>query len=262
MKANVRITGMKGGKLWHYGHFCHDWLFPVITHYQRHLADGGVRWTAVRTNCINPNQRLGTFRSHAEHLLQCPVSEIVHQAEWLECRKVGPTLDLPAWNMVGWQAGQCDALHAYAKERFGPWLRCLDQEYPEPVLLIERGVETLLDGLQDTGANRRSIDRHADLVDYLETAMPGKVRTVRLEGMPVLHQIACFRRRRMIVGQHGAGLCNAAWNIRRAPILEVRPNKSPTFMNLARAIGSPWVLVDNNIEEIGRAITREYGRLD
>ena len=246
MIVNLRIVRQQGGKLWHYGHFCHDFLFPVLTHLVKRGPDAPA-WTQVRLNCINPNQLLGTMKPKAEVLIGCPISEITEQKTWLECRQTGITLDLEAWNMVGWQPGQCWPMQRYVENRFGTAL------WPYDVVLIERSVEPLMSGIQDTGANRRAIENHAELADKLEQRFGESFLNVRLEGMHVLDQIELFRGARVIIGQHGAGLCNAAWNRYTggsSAIIELPPRKSLTFVNIATALTARYCLQHGDFDSI------------
>lgn len=244
MTVHLRIVKMNGGKLWHYGHFCHDFLFPVLT---RMNNQPGL-WSEIRLNTVNPDHRLGTFKASAERLTGIPIHEVPDAAAWRRARlREGLTIDLPAWNMTGWTAGQCDGMQQFIESRFG----ILD---PGPlVILIERGRQALLGGVMDTGNARRHIEDHQVLAKRLKNHIGPIFQNVVLENLPILEQIRLFRRARVIIGQHGAGLCNAAWNDHldgRTTVIELRPQKSPTFVNICRAVNARHLLLDHDFDRI------------
>ena len=59
---------------------------------------------------------------------------------------------------------------------------------------------------------------------------------VVLEDMPFDEQIALFKNASIVIGQHGAGMCNIAWMAnKRASVLELPATRFPTFEHMCLA---------------------------
>ena len=106
------------------------------------------------------------------------------------------------------------------------------------VILIERSFAPLYKGVTDTGCNRRCLRNHNEIKTKLEKKYGDRFRNVILEEMAIEEQIALFKHAKIVIGQHGAGLCNIVWMTRKhATVIEFPPFQSPTFSNMANALG-------------------------
>ena len=87
-----------------------------------------------------------------------------------------------------------------------------------------------------TGSAKRFIENHQELMTALSRRYGNDFINVVLEDMPFDEQIALFRNARIVIGQHGAGMCNIAWMAdRNASVLELPASRCPTFLHMCLA---------------------------
>jgi len=119
------------------------------------------------------------------------------------------------------------------------------QRHPAPnrVLLIERlppqqyYVEK---GKSTSGAGRRSIRNHAQLLDHLGTVFGPQVDVVNLhlENLSLCEQIHYFSSARIVIAQHGAALANIIWMQAETLVVELSSNPGDDhFSTLCRIMG-------------------------
>ena len=112
---------------------------------------------------------------------------------------------------------------------------------PQRVILIERShkpISANRSGGQwiKTGSLIRYIENHQELMTALSRRYGDDFINVVLEDMPFDEQIALFRNARIVIGQHGAGMCNIAWMANRsASVLELPTTRFPTFEHMCLA---------------------------
>jgi hypothetical protein len=150
-----------------------------------------------------------------------------------------------------WQ-DRIDKIHAdlVAKWPQRPRLMVIERGPPHPFFAQARS------HVRTSGAGRRSIANHAQMVTEIARRNPG-TRNIRLEGLPLATQIALFRAADVVVAQHGAALSNILWMRADAAIVEIDgvARSAPYFIDLARIVGAGHRLVaqagENGPVELG-----------
>ena len=104
-------------------------------------------------------------------------------------------------------------------------------ESPYKVLLIERGKTN-----PDAGAHRRFLSNHKSLETRLSKFFGPIFKNVILEGLTIDDQVSLFMNAEIVIGQHGAGLCNIVWmNKTNCLVIEFPPHGVDTFKNMCKA---------------------------
>lgn len=248
--STVRIRTKKPiGFLWHFGHFMHDFLMPMNDYlpYLRPsssyklkviLHTGDINQNALLKGKAKPLHKddfLGDFIGIAEKFLNIEV-QYKHLKEFNSLKDV-KLYPINSYSFGPYSPFTFKALMDRANEVYGVE-SC--KEYP-PVILIERGHKPLtanrLGGQWvDTGTSRRTIENHSELKEALSNKYGDSFINVVLEDMPFENQIALFRGAKLVVAQHGAGMCNIAWMVNKgATVLELPPIRFQTFVHMCAA---------------------------
>ncbi len=227
MKPSLRLVShRRGGFLWHYGHFVLDFLLPLAR--LRRREHPGLRRVLLADT---PDQSTGHFAAFVEPILGLDVAH-------LSPANLAALTDVPQRVLSGFGTGPYDFrdLHDFLDE-VESRNRLLDLDAPR-VLLVDRGHEPLAfpdHPAGSTGRARRRLANHGELADALFARFGNAFRSVVLEGLPPLEQARLFYNAELVVGEHGAGLCNLVFSRPATDVVELGPVFRPTFANLARA---------------------------
>jgi hypothetical protein len=104
-------------------------------------------------------------------------------------------------------------------------------------------------GPKSAGRDRRSTPNLKEVVQQTQSFFPSVC--VELESMPFWDQVYLFRRARMIVGQHGAGLSNWIWAENSRSFIEITGERRETKINfraLANVMQQPYdqIITESN----------------
>lgn len=237
------------GFLWHFGHFMHDFLMPMNDYLKALRPDSSYKLKVILfAACVNEaavlnhtarllkkDDFLGDFIAIAEKFLNIEVQyeygRTFSRLNNIKMHVVRPYSFGPYFPQT------FDSLIYRAHEVYDLQL---GKEYP-PVILIERGCKPLSAnriGCQwsKTGSAIRTIENHGELKEALSNKYGDSFINVRLEDMPFEEQIALFKNAKLVVAQHGAGMCNIAWMVNKgATVLELPPVRFQTFANMCSA---------------------------
>lgn len=227
MRHSLRLVSQRrGGFLWHYGHFMHDLLVPLTLLKQRELPE------LAKVYLDNtPEQSPGVFGPVVEELTGIAL-------ETLSPGNFNALSDVPSRTLQGLGFGPYTFrdLHDFLsgmESRF----QLLDVRSPK-VLLLDRGHQELgFSGhpASSTGAGRRRIGNHQEIVDALAARHGHTFRSVVLEDMTPLQQARLFYNAELIIGEHGAGLANLFFTRPGTRVIELNPIYAPTFVHIADA---------------------------
>lgn len=90
-----------------------------------------------------------------------------------------------------------------------------------------------------SGKQRRDITNHAELLEGMKRTFPGKVGNIILEGKSIFYQFELFKRARIVIGQHGAGLANIFFMTPGTHMIEIMSpwgRRGDHFRNLANSL--------------------------
>ena len=250
---SVRIRTKRGhpstGWLWHYGHFMHDFLMPVNDYLLKIRKDYNEKLRLIllaekpinysrpkkRLEAVRRDDFLGEFKDAAEEFLNVKV-DYKDRPEFEEVT-CDYSVKLDVYKFGPYRTGSFTNLITRARQIYD-----LSKKFPE-IILIERGFKdiianTLLDKTNDTGANRRHISNHNDLKSYLEKIYGNRFINVVLEDTPYSDQVNMFANARVVIGQHGAGLCNVAWMTnKKSLVVELGVSYCNTFKHMCFSKG-------------------------
>jgi hypothetical protein len=232
LRINIGI-----GRLWHYGHFIHDFIMPVIAYlsanpsvkhiyFARHIRDVTLpNLYPLRKQVRRWRDELGDFKPMAEKILGVKITPIASHEH-----NDKPLVKLNACSFGPYAPDSMNTIL--------PHIRNTMTLPPSPykVVLIERGVHKLLGTDTDTGAARRSLQNHEEIKNCLSNKYGALFTNVKLETMSIEEQVSLFMNASIVIGQHGAGLCNIMWMKPSAGlVIEFPPYLAPTFMNMCAA---------------------------
>lgn len=225
----------RAGRLWHFGHFMHDFLLPMN---DWRLARKPDLSRTTLYMCNTPDQSVGSFHGVVEEFLQTELKLVPPD----EFEKVpGQELKLKPYLFGPYSGKTCANMLSTARQRFD---LDLSEKPAFDVILIERGVAELgFDhdaGLKDwaraNGSQRRFILNHAELADYLAGRYGDRFCNVVLEEMTFEDQVRLFFGARLVLGQHGAGLNHLLWMSRPgSAVVELGKPLTPPFINMCKA---------------------------
>ena len=247
------------GTIWHYGHYVHDFLMPFHSFYR----DIGSPDHVVVNLINNSDQSIGNMKTIHEFLYPVRVNHL-EEAEFEEHEAAYREIVGCAYGP--YNRGDLQKLFTYAVEKFD----LEDHSYPE-IVLIERGSDLMPFGNPtDSGSNRRTIRNHDALAKRLIGRYGNRVKNVVLENTSYLDQMSLFYNAKLVVGQHGAGLCNIIWMRDQSRVVEIGPGSwcrkldvpVSTFPNmcLAKDIDYSFVNYDPKVDlEIDSVLTAIEG---
>jgi hypothetical protein len=248
MKAvRIDIIPIKG-LLWHYGHFIHDFIMPVILY----INESNPRLThifIIQKTYQHEHKAyatcLGTLHAIAEKILGI---KIMYTA-------AGDLTTMPVITL------KSEVFGPYTEASFKHIIPHITRtiRLPKPsvykVILIERSVRPLINGSTDTGANRRHLSNHEELKTLLQTRFADTFTNVVLEDLTIEQQIGLFMNAQLVIGQHGAGLCNIIWLTHpNSTIIEFPPFRVDTFANMCKALNYKYFRIDNTASELEKTL--------
>jgi len=237
----LNIIKNNPGSLWHYGHFIHDFIIPMIYYINKH----NINYNHIYLNYKSSDYRLGTFKGMAEKLLGIPITEIKKKEIEELGLKNSPSITINTLGFGPYNKFMFNYNIPHIKRRLEL------HNSPYKIILIERGKTLLKNDIIDTGANRRSISNHNKLNYTLSSKFGSIFKNVILEKMTIEEQVSLFMNARIIIGQHGAGLCNIIWiENPNSLIIEFPPYLVNTFKNMCTAIGFDYLRLKTNINTI------------
>ena len=237
------------GLLWHYGHFIHDFIMPAILYIN--ASNPTLTHMYLIQKVYQPQHRthvtnLGTLHTIAEKLLG------------LKIIYIGPDVlhSMPLVTLTSEVFGPyTDASFKYIIPHVKSKLT-LPVATSYKVILIERSVRPLINGSTDTGSNRRSLANHEELKSLLQSKYATTFINVVLEDLTIEQQIALFMNAQLVIGQHGAGLCNIIWLTHpNSTIIEFPPYRVDTFAHMCKALNYKYFRVSNTVSELEKTLS-------
>jgi capsular polysaccharide biosynthesis protein len=214
----VKNVPDKRGNLSHYGHFIHDFIVPVIHYintsnnkYEHIYLENYTRWSSI-----------GNFRSMAEKILGLKITELNTQDidKLAILRTEISTISFGPYNPIFFKD-----IISYVKNT-------LTLTYsPYKVILIERGNSN-----PGSGAHRRCLSNHRQIQNKLSKYFGNIFKNIILEELTIDEQVSLFMNADIVIGQHGAGLCNIIWMTNpNSLVIEFPPHIICTFKNMCKA---------------------------
>jgi hypothetical protein len=236
------------GKLWHYGHFIHDFIVPVITH-----LNNTKKFNHIYLLTNKPWSTLGTFLQMAEKILGLKITEIIPEDVKLLYYKVHTVKTL---GFGPYKPKFFKHINSYIKNT----LNITESFYK--VILIERGKTKLKNNIKDTGFNRRHLDNHNKLKRALEKRFGPIFKNVILENLTIDEQVSLFTNAKIVIGQHGAGLCNIVWmNTSNSLVIEFPPYIVNTFKNMCKVKDYKYFRIDPNPQTVVQLCLRHMPKI-
>lgn len=259
----IKIRNVRDiGYLFHYSHFLSDCLMPEIEQ-DIHKYD-----IVIRPKYLS--QALGNFTGLYENIMG--VSNIEVPIEQYN------GLDIEEKIIIGCNGKYSNKLVDKCKNLILDKYSIKKDKFYPPVILIKRGkVNNLITGLDNydidpnyifdeyfndknlaNGKDRRCIDNIELLEAYLDSK---KVfyKTLVLEDLTFEQQLKYFYNANLVIGAHGAGLCNLMFCKKNTHVLEVLPLKLPLniiknsiywFKNISDSNNLKYKSCLNNTNEI------------
>ena len=228
---NVKKPEEYIGKLWHYGHFIHDFIVPVITY-----INNTKKYNHIYLLANKPWSTLGTFLPMAEKILGLKITEIKSEDAKLLYYPIHTvnTLGFGPYKPIFFKF-----INRYIKNT----LNITKSFYK--IILIERGKTKLKNNIKDTGYNRRHLNNHNKLKNALAKNFGPIFKNVVLEELTIDEQVSLFINAKIVIGQHGAGLCNIIWmNRPKCLVIEFPPYIVDTFMNMSDVKNYKYIRAD------------------
>lgn len=212
------------GNLWHYGHFFYDCILLINSYIYNNKCNNITKIIILQKNF---RDSLGVFKSTIENVLSC----IILEENYDEYKNNKNIIEINAedynrtYNDYNNLYIQCSKLLSL-------------KEHSYDIILIERSIQNLktkniMDYIKtnvnikknlNNGSLRASIKNHNDIKEKLQEKYGDKFKNVILEEMTLDEQVSIFKTAKIIIGQHGAGLCNIAWVQRpNVVVFEINP---------------------------------------
>jgi hypothetical protein len=237
-----------GGNLWHYGHFIHDFIMPVILYIN---TQNNIVIKNIYLITEDSSHELGTFNRTANKILGVSVKNIKKE----ECTNI-PIVTLYSEYYGPYSNSQFKYIIPHVKSK----MKFSESYYK--VILIERGVTNLKGNNVDTGSNRRFISNHEEIKNMLTRRYNKLFINVILENLCIEKQVSLFMNAEIVIGQHGAGLSNIIWmNSKNSTIIEIPPYLTDTFKHICIAKDICYVRCNNDIEALQKCLDNIPSRL-
>ena len=243
------------GWFWHYGHFIHDFIMPMILYINQ--SNPGLKKIYLLNNNVYRNSlpvfSIGKFKPMAEKLLKIQIEELETSAL---IKESVPTITLTPYGYGPYKPDMFANLNPHVNRTLS--LAAVTAR----VVLIERGAKRkLIDKmvteenkkcLTSTGAERRSLHNHREIARALKEQYKAKFVNVILEDMSLEEQISLFIGAQIVIGQHGAGLCNIIWMTKAsdALVIEFPPFMCDTFKNMCSTMKLNYERMEPRPQEI------------
>lgn len=225
----VKNVPDKRGSLSHYGHFIHDFIVPVI-HY---INTNNSKYNHIYLLHYAGWTTLKNFRPMAEKILGLKITEI--QNEDIEKLNL-PTIVISTISFGPYRPVLFKNIIPFVSNKLTL------NESPYKIILIERGGSK-----GDTGKNRRFLSNHRTLKTKLSNHYGSIFKNVILEDITIDEQVSLFMNADIVIGQHGAGLCNIIWMTKPdSLVIEFPPFHVDTFKNMCKAKQIKYVRINPN----------------
>ena len=243
------------GWFWHYGHFIHDFIMPMIFYINN--SNKGLKKVYLLNNNVYRNGlpvfSIGKFKPMAEKLLKIQIEEL-ETAESI--KDTVPLITLIPYGFGPYTPDMFTNLNSHVNRTLTLVVA------PARVILIERGAKRkLIDKqvteenrgcLTSTGSERRSLQNHKDISRVLREKYKDLFVNVILEDMSLEQQVSLFIGAQIVIGQHGAGLCNIVWMTKAsdALVIEFPPFMCDTFKNMCSIMKINYERMEPKPQEI------------
>jgi hypothetical protein len=240
----------RNGSIEHYYHFLFGCFFPLIHFLEEH--DGPV----VMRDAGPLTRLLIDYDDPRIHIIPWDLQrELFH--EYRSCRGIQTLWGYDNRDFYDWTVFQ--KVREVVFRRLQAQQSSLEQKFqhlPEQfILFIDRGEAPPFYrvhkkyGPKSAGRDRRSTPNLKEVVQQTQSSFPSIC--VELESMPFWDQVYLFRRARMIVGQHGAGLSNWIWAENSRSFIEITGERRETktnFRALANVMQQPYdqIIAESN----------------
>jgi hypothetical protein len=223
----------KRGKISHYGHFIHDFIVPLI----HHIQTTNSKYTHIYLNNYTTWTNLGNFKDIAEKILglkitQLPeedINKLDHPIVIISTLSFGPYEPVLFKNII---------------PHVSNTLNITKSQYS--VILIERTKPKV-----GSNFHNRFLENHINLKNKLTNYFGSIFKNVILEDLNIDEQVSLFMNADIVIGQHGAGLCNIVWmNKPNSLIIEFPPYIVNTFKNMAKAKNYKYSRINPNALKI------------
>ena len=243
------------GWFWHYGHFIHDFIMPMIV-YINDSNPNLKKIYLINNNLYRsglPVFSIGKFKSMGEKLLNIKIEEIERPSQ---IAYSVPLITLTPYSYGPYKPEMFIHLNPHVNQR----LKLAHSS--ARVVLIERGAKRKLINKQiteenkkcitSTGTERRFLENHKDIERALKNKYKDLFVNVILEDMSLEEQISLFIGAQIVIGQHGAGLCNIIWMTKgsEALVIEFPPFMSETFQNMCSTMNLNYLRMEPWPQEI------------
>jgi hypothetical protein len=260
----IKIKNVRDiGYLFHYSHFLSDCLIPEIGK-DIHNYD-----LVIRPKYLS--QALGNFTSLYEFIMDVENIELPIE----EYDK----LDIEEKVIVGCNGVYDNSLIYKSSKYILSRYNIKKSKYYPPVIIIDRGerVELIKNDLSEygidpeyksdqffndkylaNGKERREINSMDGVRSYLDSKrVPYK--TLILENLPFEEQLKYFHNANLVIGAHGAGLCNLMFCKKNTTVVEILPLRLPMniiknslywFKNISHSSNLKYYSVLDSIQEI------------
>lgn len=225
------------GHLFHYGHLIVDAILPFIPIYREISV---LYPSGIEIICID---RMDQHTSQFANFWSFFFPKILHIRYVSEHEFYSVYKDVPVYQVHGYQFGPYPKEELMYTEQQLHWSKI---EQAEPiVLLIERGhavlrlVPSIRANARDTGAKRRCLTNQKEVehcVQHFCAVKNYRLVVAQLEEMSIEQQQYLFSNAFIIIGQHGAGLCNLIFATRgKCHVFEISHWGLNTIRNLAQS---------------------------
>lgn len=218
----------------------------------RHRELIGVQNVTFYLRAFRNEDRLGTFHGLAEKILGVKIVECYKREEKMIYLANRPHIGISGEFMGPYEPEQFDHVCRFIEPRLKI------PNFTADIVLIRRGLSKLLDKVDDTGAKRRTLVNQDELATNLQNEFGERFKEIVLEDIRIEEQIGWFRNATIIMGVHGAGLCNLVWvQNKKCCVIEMEPILSPTFKNMSSALALKYVAMESHTEDV-LATCREH----
>ena len=216
--TDIRLQIIKTkGYLYHYGHFIHDFIMPCI-HY---IHSNSIKLKHIYLDVREPKYSLKSFKSLAKKILNITIIEYTKDNEYI--KKI-PLVKLNPFEVGPYKPCVFNHIIPHIKKTL------ILPESSYKIILIERGISPLI---IDSGANRRKLNNHEDIKNILYNKYGHMFKNIILENISIEEQVSLFMNASVVIGQHGAGLCNIIWMSNpNSLVIEFPPYRYDTFKNM------------------------------
>lgn len=249
------------GNIFHYGHFIVDAVIPFLHVYSGSIFSKSIYSKSIYSECINSesktaqgspetatkllvadcdDQHMGNrFTQFFEKIFSVKVI-YVHPDDFFR-------RDYPILYVKGLKFGPYPTEDLVWAEKHLGWGGGGGDHPNKKILIIDRGFRPIdvpahcRANRNDTGNRRRRLENQREVIDCVQSFADRHCLTtevVRLEEHSIETQMRYFEEAWIVIGQHGAGLCNLIFSHRNhGHVLEISHWGLSTIRNITKAKG-------------------------